>query len=156
MKKYIFTSLLLCAILIQGYSQNRNHEDFDYDKFKAEKIAYYTEAIELTPTEAEKFWPVYNEFEKKKWELISGHHELERKIQNDLGDLTDQEYIDLSVELATFAITDGNLNVEYNDKFLKILSPKKVVQLYITDVTFRKKLLREYRHRERNDEEKKD
>lgn len=156
MKKYIFTSLLLCAILIQGYSQYRKHEDFDYDKFKAEKISYYTEAIELTPTEAEKFWPVYNEFEKKKWELMSGRHELERKLQDDLGDLTDQEYIDLSVKLATFAITDGNLNVEYNDKFLKILSPKKVVQLYITDVTFRRKLLREYRHREKNNEEKED
>ena len=33
---------------------------------KVKKIAYITESLELTPDEAEKFWPIYNEFESKK------------------------------------------------------------------------------------------
>ena len=53
---------------------------FDFEKFKAEKIAYITNALSLTPKEAEVFWPVYNEFEGKKWRLSPLTREImERK-----------------------------------------------------------------------------
>lgn len=41
-----------------GHQMGENKE-----KLKAHKIAYITERLQLTPDEAEKFWPVYNEHE---------------------------------------------------------------------------------------------
>ncbi len=35
------------------------------DKFRADKVAFLTTRMDLTPAEAEKFWPVYNEFDSK-------------------------------------------------------------------------------------------
>ena len=40
------------------YSSGENRE-----KLKSHKIAFITERLQLTPAEAEKFWPVYNEHE---------------------------------------------------------------------------------------------
>lgn len=151
MKKIILVSLLIPVFTLQVFSQHKRHENFDYEKFKAEKIAFITEAIELTPAEAETFWPVYNEFEKKKWELISGRHDLEKDLQENIGELTSQEYKELSIRLASFPVEDGKLNIEYNTKFLELLSSKKVVQLYIAEVNFRGKLLRKYRESEKKE-----
>ena len=35
-------------------------------KLKAQRVAFITERIDLTPEEAEKFWPMYNQFENDK------------------------------------------------------------------------------------------
>ena len=55
------------------------------DRWKAEKIAYITDAMELTSAEAEKFWPVYNkcECEKKKSfkKVIDAYKALEEALQ---------------------------------------------------------------------------
>jgi hypothetical protein len=47
--------------------------------------------------------------------------------------------------MSSFQKTEGDLFIEYNDKFLKILPPKKVVQLYVAERSFRGFLLREYK-----------
>lgn len=36
------------------------------DKVNAARIAYLTDQLALTPDEAEKFWPIYNEFLEKR------------------------------------------------------------------------------------------
>lgn len=36
------------------------------EKMKTEKIAFLTSAMDLTPAEAEKFWPVYNDMENER------------------------------------------------------------------------------------------
>lgn len=147
MKNRIVICLLGILLSVSSIAMAQNRENhFDFEKFKADKIAFITEAINLTPAEAEKFWPVYNEFEKKKWELMSERHEMERSLQDELKEMSDKEYIELSKKLASFPKKDGELNLEYNDKFLKILSPEKVVKLYIAEVNFRGKLLRRYRN----------
>ena len=144
---------ILLSTTSLSYGQNKD-DHFDFEKFKADKVAFITEAINLTPDEAQKFWPVYNEFEKKKWDLMRERHDLERSLRDELKEMSDKEYIDLSKRLASFPQKDGELSLEYNDKFLKILSPEKVVKLYIAEVNFRGKLLRRYRndddHEKRN------
>lgn len=139
--------LFAMMISLSSFSFDQRHDNFDFDKFKAEKIAFITEAINLTPAEAEKFWPVYNEFEKKKWEIMKERHELEKNLKENLKEMSEKEYVELSKKLASFPKLDGELNLEYNDKFLNILSPKKVVQLYIAEVNFRGSLLKKYREK---------
>lgn len=147
MKKKLIIALGTLLIALCAFSMDQPQRNFDFDKFKAEKIAYITEAISLTPAEAEKFWPVYNEFEKKKWELMQERHQMEVQLKDNLKEMSDKEYIDLSKKLAAFPKRDGDLNLEYNDKFLKILTPRKVVLLYIAEVNFRGNLLKKYRER---------
>ena len=61
--------LLILTVLISALpglgAQDKGKKDC-HDKWKAEKIAYLTAALDLTSAEAEKFWPVYNKCEREK------------------------------------------------------------------------------------------
>ena len=37
----------------------------DKSKIRTLKVAYLTEQLEFTPTEAEAFWPIYNTYQDK-------------------------------------------------------------------------------------------
>ncbi|HPR33240.1 MAG TPA: hypothetical protein PLK12_14165 [Prolixibacteraceae bacterium] len=124
------------------------HDRFDFDKFKAKKVAFITEAIDLSPDEAELFWPLYNELEKKKFALMNERRETEKNINGDASKLTDAEYTELSRKMASFMKKESELLIEYNEKFLKVLPPKKVVALYKAEFSFREHLLKEYRQKE--------
>ena len=56
------TSSLLSFAQREGHGHQMGENK---EKLKAHKIAYITERLQLTPAEAEKFWPVYNELEAK-------------------------------------------------------------------------------------------
>ena len=63
--------ILLAGIFVistqQINAQNESREA-RMEKFRTEKIAFLTTKLELTTTEAEKFWPIYNQLEKERWE----------------------------------------------------------------------------------------
>ena len=48
-----------------SFAGNSNKCDWQ-EKMKTEKIAFLTSAMDLTPAEAEKFWPVYNDMENER------------------------------------------------------------------------------------------
>ncbi|MDY5317469.1 MAG: hypothetical protein SPH10_03165, partial [Candidatus Cryptobacteroides sp.] len=56
---------------------NRNKWE---ESMRAEKIAYFTEALELTSEEAEKFWPVYNKCEKEKQKAFDSQMKALRSL----------------------------------------------------------------------------
>jgi hypothetical protein len=73
MKKIIFAltiALLTCSVAwAQPGSPTAQNGEKRREKVEALKRSYYSEKLELTPTEAEKFWPIYNDFKKKEDEL---------------------------------------------------------------------------------------
>lgn len=153
MRTKLSVLIILLAISFSTFAWDQPQDKFDYDKFKAEKVAYFTAALNLTPKEAEVFWPVYNEFESKKWELSKQRRELDNSLIGGVAEMNDKEYTDLSRKIVQLFIDDNQLVKEYNERFLKILPPKKVVMLYVTEMNFRNQLLRKYRgdeHRDRN------
>jgi len=77
MKNTVFILILLSFALISRAEMQGN---FDYDSFKAKKVAFITTSINLTPSEAEKFWPVYNEYEQKKYSLMQEKYEIDNNI----------------------------------------------------------------------------
>lgn len=137
----IFILVFALPTLASGMMQGQ----FDYDKFKAEKVAYFTEAISLTPAEAQVFWPVYNEFERKRWELGKERRDLDHSLIQGIKEMSDKEYSDLTRKVTSLHLQESKLMEEYNEQFLKILPPKKVVQLYVAELNFRNQLLRKYR-----------
>lgn len=152
--------ICLLGILLFGtshsFSQEKNR-GFNFERFKAERVAFITDAINLTPAEAEKFWPVYNEFDRKRLDLMKKRNELELSMKDEnLKKMSDKEFIELSRKLASSPKKDGELSLEYNEKFLKILSPEKVVKLYIAEGNFREYWLRNnFRNNHRENEDKK-
>ena len=149
--KKVFIIMVVLNIAFTLTANAQRHDKFDFDKFKAEKISYITEAIELTPEEATKFWPIYNEFEKKKFEYMNQRRELENYLKENKKKLSDKELIDSINKLSSLPVKEGELNLEYNKEFLKILSPLKVVELYEAEEGFRRYLFKKFREQRNGD-----
>ena len=58
MKRVLFISFFILTIFQVTAQANR-------EKIKAMKTAFITNALDLSSKEAEQFWPIYNEFDKR-------------------------------------------------------------------------------------------
>ncbi|NOU60526.1 hypothetical protein [Marinifilum caeruleilacunae] len=129
----------------KGEGRGRMHKEI-----KAQKISYITQKLELTPEEAQLFWPVYNELEKKKDALRKEGRVLFHKIRNGLDSIPESELVQISDDMIAYRIKDAQLNKEYHEKFKKILPIKKVLELYHTEKQFQSMLLRKIKEKGRH------
>jgi len=123
------------------------------EKVKALKVAYLTNNLSLTTAEAEKFWPIYNAYDEKQFEL---RHEKMKMIKEKL----DSESVDdLTDKQASAMITqiEGVEDELYQNrkKFMAslktVLSPVKILKLKKAEDDFNKTLLRQYKNKGKRD-----
>ena len=116
------------------------------EKIKAEKIAFLTAELDLSVKEAQKFWPLYNEYEKKKHEL-RGNKKC-RKIwkKEDISKLQDGEKKEIFEHIKNKDLKQAKLQKEYFEKFAKVLPLEKVLIYIWAEREFTHKLLRRLRH----------
>lgn len=149
MKKIIFLFTISIFLLSQSdaFAQRGKGEmpKERWEKYKTEKIAFVTTNLDLSPEEAQKFWPVYNQMEKEKVAMQELRHELEQKVRDGGASLSDEEIIKLSREFAGSKEKEGALLSKYNEKFISILPPKKILKLYQVENNFKMYMFKKYR-----------
>jgi hypothetical protein len=146
MKKLILISILCIFSMTILMAQGRREPSPEmFEKIKAEKISFFTSKLDLTPTEAQAFWPVYNEFEKKRFEIQRQIHDFERMSDEEYVKLTEPEIVKMTNNYIESFESEANLRKEYHTKFQKILPQKKVLLMYRTENEFRGHMIREYR-----------
>jgi hypothetical protein len=59
MKNFLLISFLICTLPV--YSQSFNRESGG-NRIEALKIAFLTKKLNLSPGEAQNFWPIYNQY----------------------------------------------------------------------------------------------
>lgn len=137
--------IILFLISFSFYAQVGKDEK--REKIKAYKISFLTTELELTPTEAEKFWPIYNAYDDKQFELR--HQKMKtylRKLDDD--NITSMSDKDAAALLAQMESTDKELYLlrdKYMSNLKKILSAKKILKLKKSEDDFSRKLLQQYR-----------
>ena len=152
MKKIVFISFVgvfLFTNLVSNAQKDDNGKD-RWEKYRAEKVRFLTENLNLTPSEAQKFWPVYNQMEKERWEAQKLRRETENKVRDAEAALSDKEIIKLTREFSGSMKKEGELLVKYNEDLLKVLPPKKVLRLYQAENEFRMHMIKKYRDRGRD------
>ncbi len=65
MKKLSLISLFSLLLIGVSYAQ-RPGQDFDRERLQAARVAFITTRLDLSPEQAEKFWPVFNEYDNKR------------------------------------------------------------------------------------------
>lgn len=144
MKKiFIVASLLFCTSIV--LSQDRHHE-----KIKALKVGYITEQLNLSPKEAQEFWPIYNAYDQKRSNFRDEERDLIRNEGSDIDNLTEKEASSLVLKLKALELTKDDAEQRYISDLQKTLSGKKILKLYRAEKDFRKKLL----HRLRDEKSK--
>ncbi len=124
-------------------------------RIDSQKITYFSTQLELSPEEAQTFWPLYNEYQKKYEDLINQHQEKYNIDPKDFDELTEEEaekYIDSQINLSK-KLTD--LRARYHKQYKKILSAKQVLKLYEAEKEFKKILILKAKEKRKNQRQNK-
>lgn len=147
-RKIIVVALVLASMMLvapQSSSQPHGRGGWQ-DKMKAERVAYLTDAMGLTSSEAEKFWPVYNEMDAERKSSFG-------KVMKSFKALDDalkagKPESELSVLLNNyFKAMDASRGVEakYIPRLNKILSVEKVARLFVGEEEFRRQQIHRWK-----------
>ncbi len=100
---------------------------------RAVKISYITEMMQLTPSQATQFWPLYNRYD-------SEMRNVRRGRQNLMGEKgkTAEEIIDERQKLDERELS---IKARYKEEFLKIVSAHQLNQMYLAEAKFRQYLI---------------
>jgi hypothetical protein len=112
------------------------------DRIEAARIAYITDQLELTPEEAEKFWPIYREFTQQRREI---RRQLRQTTRSAHPDKTDQEIVDQQFEMKQKEL---DLEKEYSGRLLKVISARKLRSLPQAERRFRQMILDQIQRRQ--------
>lgn len=141
MKRYALIFLLTSAFLpaLAQRGQPQGNPDTK-EKIRAAHAAYITERLELTPGEAEKFWPVYREYAEKRRGLRRQLRETRRDEANE------EKLLELDLKIQQDEL---DLGKEYSQKFQKIIPAEKLIKLRQAEADFRKLIFRQIQKRQR-------
>jgi hypothetical protein len=94
----------------------------------------------LTPEEAEAFFPLFFELQKKKFELERNARKDFRKQRGEK--MTEEECRDFVYKMADTKIEIAKLEREYTDKYLEVLPPCKLRRVQHAEGMFQRDLMK--------------
>ena len=143
-------SLLAFILLITttlSFSQNGRLLKQKKEQVKSIKVAYITNELNLTPDEATKFWPLYNEFEEKqnqiRREKLKAH--LNRIDNADFDNLSEKEATTLLTQMESSEDELHLLRKKFIANLKNVLPATKILKLKKAEDGFNKKLLQQIR-----------
>ncbi|TDP60886.1 sensor of ECF-type sigma factor [Flavobacterium dankookense] len=145
-------SLLAFILLITttlSFSQNGRLLKQKKEQVKSIKVAYITNELNLTPDEATKFWPLYNEFEEKqnqiRREKLKAH--LNRIDDTDFDNLSEKEATTLLAQMESSEDELHLLRKKFVANLKNVLPATKILKLKKAEDGFNKKLLQQIREK---------
>jgi len=118
MKKILLSTLILLNISYFCFAQGENRKN----RIEAIQIAYLTKELSLTSDEAQKFWPVYNEYRD---EMMAARKETRE-------------------DEVLFEEKVVNVRKKYKGEFKKVLgTDQRVNQVFVAEKSFREMLRKE-------------
>jgi Spy/CpxP family protein refolding chaperone len=144
MKKIIHIALAALIMFTSAISVSANRRcDGDWkQKMMSEKIAFLTMEMDITPEEAQVFWPVYNQMEKKKdaalEQVIRSYKELNAAIE-----ANNKNEIDKCLTAYLQAQeTLREIESDTAEQYKAVLPVEKVAKLYVGEEKFRRQHIR--------------
>ena len=108
------------------------------DRIQSEHIAYLTSELELTPEEAEKFWPVYNKAHQEQMRNNQDYRKALKDLKTAVKEGRTEAEIKAALETYNKAKNDQrNVLADYQKDFIKILGVVKTAKLYVAEDSFR-------------------
>jgi hypothetical protein len=127
MKRLLLLSFFVFSVFM-GISQ-------DGHRLEALKIAYITKNLDLSPEEAQKFWPIYNQYAA----------ELKQARQNAVRNNSSEIEMDEAVL---------NIRKKYSVQFGQVLSPQKVDTFFKSEKDFGRFVQKEMERRQLKNQRK--
>ena len=137
---------VLCALMVlsmgafaQGPQGPRRGADNGWrERVRAEKVAFLTEEIDLTESEAQVFWPIYNEIQKAQrdgFEAVKNAYDAMAKgVEEKKGSKETEKLVKAYIDAKE---KNEGIETKYLNKLLKVLPAEKVARYYVAEEKFR-------------------
>ncbi|HWK58419.1 MAG TPA: hypothetical protein VNQ80_13830 [Parapedobacter sp.] len=124
-----------------------------FERIEAEKIAFITQELKLTPSEAQKFFPMYNQYhreisklkqERRSTKRLSSKSQLENKKTLGNG------FNPTERDVLAFDAKELELKKIYRQRFATVVGQARASRFFEVEEEFRNYLLRELQQRRRD------
>ncbi|KAB1154592.1 Spy/CpxP family protein refolding chaperone [Tenacibaculum aiptasiae] len=146
MKKLILTLIAFSFFATTANAQFKKSSE----KIRLYKVSFLTEKLDLTASEAEKFWPIYNKYDKNMMEL---HREervsIRKRIKENGGieNLSEKESKEILKNIRTINRQRYEIKAKFHNKISKILPYKKILALEMAEHDFHRSLFKKYKRK---------
>lgn len=145
--KSIILLLFFTGISLFSFSQENQNKEKRGEKIKKLKVAYFTEELNLTVAESEKFWPIYNEMEEKLKTNRKDNKKVIDEISKNVDTYTDEDYKKSVNKIFENDINQTTIKKDYYAKIAAVIGYKKATKLLKLEKEFKQKLLKELKKR---------
>ncbi len=139
----ILAGMTTLSLQGQGVGQGQD----DNERLTAYKIAFFTQRLDLSPAEAEKFWPLYNDFSARKNKLQADRLSLMRYASQNEANMSTEELATTADKLSRTFSDEAAMVATFSNDLKKVLPPAKVIRLYHIETQYKQQLLRELNQR---------
>ena len=110
------------------------------EKIESARIGFITERLGLTPDQAERFWPLYNEYRTKNRDAAIKFQQYKRDFDPSSASEEDSKrLVEMELDMKQRRL---NLEREYSKKMLDVITTQQVASLRKAEQDFRGILLR--------------
>lgn len=141
--KNLFTLILL----VMALSASAQSDDEKREQIKALKTGFITTELSLTSEEAAKFWPIYNSFDEKQFELKHQKMRALGKKIDGIDSMSDKEALAVINQMDDYEEELLQNKRKLVSSLKSIISPVKILKLKKAEDDFNRKLLRQYREK---------
>ena len=145
--KNIFT-VLVVLLSMNFYAQGKKLAE-KKEQIYALKVAFISNNVSLTASEAEKFWPIYNAFEEKQFDLkhMKSISYIKKMDNESLSKMSDKEALLVLSQIEANEEELFQLRKKLIVNLKSVISPVKIIKLKKAEEEFNKKLLQQYRNK---------
>jgi hypothetical protein len=139
-KLFTFISIFLLSLMsLQCTGQNRIKE-----RIKSNRIAFMSERLDLSEAEAQKFWPIYNDYQSEKAVILNKQN---MKFEENM---TDAQADKLMEEVLVLRSKEIELQRKYIAKMKGAIPSRKVAKVFRLEREYQGELLSRVKNRARN------
>lgn len=136
--KRIVICLIFTVLAIGAWAQGGDGVDRrkGHEQLEAQKVAYITEKLGLTPSESEKFWPIYNQYWTQRRSIARAKREVYKQIETQTaGDTQIASIVRLQRE-------EADVIERYAKMFETVVSVDKTAKFFVAEESFKGYLVR--------------
>jgi len=141
MKKTIILNVVILFFGMAAYAQKPTTE-YDKEKLEAARVAFITNRLDLKPEQAEKFWPLFNQYNEERRKMMGKVSTLNRESMQELTETRAKEIIQ-----KRFSIQQQLLDMEklFMDEITKVISPQQAIKLGGVNREFTRQVYQKHR-----------
>ena len=134
--------LTATALFAQPQKPSEEQRKKDFERIKAEKIAFITSELDLSPEEAQVFWPVYNQCWKETLESHKTMMDAFDAFRGKKGDELSEKELEAKLdEYIAASKAHNQVMSDWYPKFRAVLPVRKVAKLYQAEEAFQRRMI---------------